>query len=77
MPKKKKKELTGWISLHPRDSQEFSPTPQFKNISSSALRFLYGPTLTSTHDHWKNHSLDYKDKCNVFDICLTNVMSAK
>ena len=31
---------------------------QFKSISSSALSFLYGPTLTSIHDHWKNHSLD-------------------
>ena len=43
---------------HPRDSQESSPTPQFKSISSSALSFLYSPTLTSIHDHWKNHSLD-------------------
>ena len=42
----------------PRDSQEFSPTPQFKSISSSALSFLHSPTLTSIHDHWKNHSLD-------------------
>ena len=42
----------------PRDSQESSPTPQFKNISSSALSFLHSPTLTSKHDHWKNHSLD-------------------
>ena len=41
--------LTGWISCSPRDSQEFSPTPQFKSINSSALRFLYGPTLTSAH----------------------------
>ena len=31
----------------PRDSQESSPTPQFKSINSSALSFLYGPTLTS------------------------------
>ena len=42
----------------PRDSQESSPTPQFKSVSSSALSFLYSPTLTSIHDHWKNHSLD-------------------
>ena len=42
----------------PRDSQESSPTPQFKSINSSLLRFLYSPTLTSIHDHWKNHSLD-------------------
>ena len=42
----------------PRDSQESSPTPQFKNINSSVLSFLHSPTLTTIHDHWKNHSLD-------------------
>ena len=42
----------------PRDSQESSPTPQFKSINSSALSFLYSPTLKSIHDHWKYHSLD-------------------
>ena len=41
-----------------RDSQESSPTPQFKSINSSALSFLYSPTLTSIHDYWKNHSFD-------------------
>ena len=35
----------------PRDSQESSPIPQFKSISSSALSFLYGRTLTSVHDY--------------------------
>ena len=40
-----------------RDSQESSSTPQFKSINSLALSFLYSPTLTSIHDHWKNHSL--------------------
>ena len=38
--------------------QESSLTPQFKRINSSALRFLYSPTLTSIHDYWKNHSLN-------------------
>ena len=42
----------------PWHSQESSPTPQFKSINSSALSFPYSPTLTSIHDHWKNHSLD-------------------
>ena len=35
-----------------------SPTPYCKSINSSALSFLYGPTLTSIHDYWKNHSFD-------------------
>ena len=42
----------------PRDSQESSPTPQFKSINSLVLSFLYSPTLTSIHDYWKNHSFD-------------------
>ena len=42
----------------PRDSQESSPTPQFKCINSLALSLLHSPTFTSIHDHWKNYSLD-------------------
>ena len=41
-----------------RDSQESSPTPQFKSINSLAFSFLHSPTLRSIHDYWKNHSLD-------------------
>ena len=49
---------TGWTPCSPRDSQESSPTPQFKSINSSVLSFLHSPTLTSIHDHWQNHSLE-------------------
>ena len=60
------KEIPGLISQNglvgspcsPRDSQESSPTPQFKSINSLALSFLHSPTFTSIHDHRKNHSLD-------------------
>ena len=48
-----------WLDLCcPRDSQESCPKPQFKNVNSSALSFLYRPTLTSIYDYWKNHSFD-------------------
>ena len=53
----------GWMSLQSRDSQESSPTTQFKSINSLAISFLYSPTLTSIHDYWKNCSFDYKDLC--------------
>ena len=43
-----------------RDPQESSPTPQFKSINSSVLNFLHHPTLTSIHDHWKNHMVHFK-----------------
>ena len=47
----------------PMDSQESSPTPQFKSINSLVLSFLHSPTLTSIHDYWKNHSLDKMYLC--------------
>ena len=53
---------TGWISLSPRDSQESSPTPQFKSINASVFNFLYSLTLISIHD-WGNHSFDWMDLC--------------
>ena len=49
---------TAWNSLQSRGLSRPSPTPQFKSINSSVFSFLHSPTLTSTHDHWKNHSLD-------------------
>ena len=54
---------TGWISLQSKRSQESSPIPQFKIISSLVISFLYSPTLTSIHDYCKNHSLDFDDRC--------------
>jgi len=41
------------IFLLPRDSQESSPTSQFKRINSSMLSFPYSPTLTSIRDNCK------------------------
>ena len=51
-------DLLVWSPCSPRDSQESSPTPQFKSINSSVLSFLYSPTLTSIHSYCKNHSFD-------------------
>ena len=58
-----------------RDSQESSPTPQFKSISSSALSFLYNPTLTSIHDYWKNHSFDSQTFVGKVISLLFNMLS--
>ena len=41
-----------------------------KNISSFVLSLLYGPTLISVHDYWKNHSFDYMDLCQQWCLCL-------
>ena len=48
-----------WLDLLAIQGTLKSPlTPQFKSINSSVLSLLYSPTLTSIHDHRKNHSLD-------------------
>ena len=49
-----------WSPYSSRDSQESSPTSQFESINfqPSAFSLHYGPTLTSVHDYWKNHSFD-------------------
>ena len=50
---------TGWISLQFKGlSRVFSNTTVQKHHFFLVLSFLYSPTLTSIHDHWKNHSLD-------------------
>ena len=51
-------EWTGGSPCSPRDSEESSPTPQFKSINSSALSLLHSPTLTSIRDQRKHHRLD-------------------
>ena len=54
--------MMDWLES-PRDSQESSPTPQFRSIISSVLSLLHSPTLTSIHGYWKNQSFDYMDLC--------------
>ena len=49
-------------------TQESSPTPWFKSINSLMLSLLYGPTLTSIHDYWENHSFDWMDLCWQSDV---------
>ena len=54
----------GWLDLLAvQGTQESSPTPQFKSVNSLVLSFLCSPTLTSIHDHRKNHSFDKMDLC--------------
>ena len=54
-------EYSGLISFRmdcPRESQESSPAPQFKGISSLTLCLLYGAALTARRDHWEDRGLD-------------------
>ena len=45
--------LTGLISLQSKGIWRV-----FKGINSLVLNLLYGPTLATIHDYWKNHSFD-------------------
>ena len=57
------------ISLQSKGlSKESSPALQFKSINSLALSLLYGPTLTSIRDYWKNHRFDYMDLGKVMSL---------
>ena len=47
---------------------KFSLAPQLESINSSVLSLPYGPTLTSIHDYWKNHSFHCMDLCWQRDI---------
>ena len=61
--------LTGWISLQSKRLSRVFSNPTVQKHQSSVLTFLYGPTLTSIHDYWKNHSLD-------LDLCWQSNVSA-
>ena len=49
---------TGWISLLSKGLTRVFSNTTVKSINSSALSFLYWPTLTSMHDYWEKHSFD-------------------
>ena len=50
-------------SLHQHHSSKF-----FNAINSSVLSLLYGPTLTSIPDYWKNQSFAYTDLSQQSDL---------
>ena len=58
-----------WFDLAVQETlKSLLQQPQFESISSSLLSLLYGPTLTSVHNYWKNHSFDYTDLCCQSDV---------
>ena len=59
--------LIGLISLLSKGLSRVFSKPQFESINSSVLSLLYGLTFTSVHDHWKNHSFDYRELCQESD----------
>ena len=47
---------TGWISLQSKGLSRVFSNTTVKSINSSALGFVFSPTLTSIHDYWKNQT---------------------
>ena len=68
--------LTGWISLLSKGLSRDFFTPQFESISSLVLSLLFGPTLTSVHDYWKNHSFYYINLHSKVMSFLFNTLSS-
>ena len=84
-PRADQPEWTGWISLQSKGlSRVFSNTTvqkhQFFGVQLSFFfffffSFLYSPTLTSVHDHWKNHSLTRQTFVGKVMSLLFNILS--
>ena len=59
-----------WFDLAVHRILNSSPVSQLESINSLVLSLLYGPTLTSVHDYWKNHSFNYTDLCWQIDVSV-------
>ena len=51
--------LTGLISLVSKRPLGDLSSTTIRKYQSLAFCLLYGPALTTVHDHWEDHSLDY------------------
>ena len=50
--------------------QRLPQAPWYKRINFLPLSLLYGPTLTSIYDYWKNQSLDCTVLCQPSDVSV-------
>ena len=48
--------------------KSLSLAPQFESINSLVLSLLFGPSLTTVHDYWKNRRFEYMDLCWQSDV---------
>ena len=64
-----------WSLCYPRDSQESFPAPQLESVNCLVLSLLYGATLTSIHNYWKDHNSDYMHFVGKVMALLFNMLS--
>ena len=67
--------LTGLISLLSEGLSRVFFGTTVQKFNSLAFRLLYGSTLTSIHDYWKNDSFDYTNLCQQSDASPFNTLS--
>ena len=68
-------EWTGWISLQSKGLSRVFSNTTVQSIKFLALSFLHSPTLTSIHDHWKNHSMTRRTFVGKVMSLLFNMLS--
>ena len=66
---------TGWISLQSKGLSRVFSNTTVQNINSFVLSLLYGPTLTSICDQWKNNEREMKIKVSQSCPTLCNPMA--
>ena len=57
-----------WLDLLAHQGTIMSLLQHHRSKYQSVFSFLYSPTLTSIHDYWKNHSLDYTAVCSQSNV---------
>ena len=62
--------LTGWLSLQSKGLSRGCANTTVQKHQFFSAQLLYGPTFTSIHDHWKNHSFDYIDFYWQSNVCF-------
>ena len=60
--------LTGLISLLSKGLLRVFSSTTIQKHQFFSTEHSYGPTLISTHDHWKNQSFDYTNLCWQSDV---------
>ena len=59
---------TGLISLLFKGLSRVCSRTTIQEHQFFSTQLSYGPTLTSIHDYWKNHSFDYTDLCQQSNV---------
>ena len=62
--------LIGLITLLSRDSERVCSSTTIQKHQFSGVNLLYGPTFTTVHNYWKDHSFDYEYLLAKWCLCF-------